>query len=339
MRAWRYDEFRGLDSLGLHDEPTPIPQRGELLLRIRAVSLNYRDIAMPLGRYPVPSEPGHIPTSDASAEVVAVGEGVRSYKPGDHVIGSFHRRWFGGAPPRDWDRDGYGALEDGWLAEYKAISEESVVPLPHQFSHEQGATLPCAAVTAWTSLGGPAPVGPGQAILTLGTGGVSIFAVQLAHALGARVIATTSSEAKADRLRALGADDVVNYAENPADWGDQVRALTGGRGVDRVIENGGAGTLAQSLRAVAPGGVIALVGFLSNDTPALDFNALFTAAAITQPIRVGSRNDLLDLLRVAIAIDLDPIIDRVFPFDEAPAAFKHLHGATHIGKIVIRLPD
>ena len=337
MRAWRFDEFRGLGGLHLHEEPMPVAQRGEVLVRVRAVSLNYRDIAMPLGRYPVASEPGHVPTSDASAEVVAVGEGVRLLQPGDRVISSFHRRWFGGPPPLAWERDGYGALEDGWLTEYKTIAEESVVRLPDGISDEQGATLPCAATTAWTALGGPTPIQPGQSILTLGTGGVSIFAVQLAKALGARVIATTSSAAKAERLRALGADHVVNYVEVP-DWGERVRDLTGGLGVERVIETGGAGTMDQSLRAVAAGGVVALIGFLSGESPGLDFTRLFTSGATTQPIRVGSRADLQDLLRVAVAVRLEPVIDQTFTFDEAPAAFARLHGGQHVGKIVIRLP-
>nr|WP_321983918.1 NAD(P)-dependent alcohol dehydrogenase [uncultured Lichenicoccus sp.] len=337
MRAWRFDEFRGLDGLHLHDEPMPEPQRGELLLRVRAVSLNYRDIAMPLGRYPVPSEPGHIPISDAAAEVVAVGAGVRSFQPGHRVIGSFHRRWFGGPPDIDWGRSGYGAFEDGWLAEYKAISEESVVRLPDGYSFEQGATLPCAATTAWTALGGPQPIRPGQSVLTLGTGGVSIFAVQLARALGATVFATTSSDGKAARLRALGADHVLDYTQAP-DWGQRVRELTGGAGVDYVIETGGAGTIEQSLRAVAAGGIVALIGFLSGEASGLDFTRLFTAGAVTRPIRVGSRADLQDLLRVAMATELQPVIDQVFEFDEAPAAFERLLGGRHVGKIVIRLP-
>ena len=338
MRAWRFDEFRGLDGLRLHDEAMPAPQRGELLLRIRAVSLNYRDIAMPFGQYPVPSEPGHIPTSDAAADVVAVGEGAHLFRPGDRVVGSFHRRWFGGPPPHFSERDGYGALEDGWLAEYKVVAEESVVRLPDGISAEEGATLPCAATTAWTSLGGADPIQPGQTVLTLGTGGVSIFAVQLGRALGARVIATTSSEAKAERLRALGADHVINYRETP-DWGDRARALAGGTGVDRVVETGGAGTIDQSLRAVAAGGVVALVGFLSGDGPGFDFSRLFTSGASTRPIRVGSRADLQDLVRVVAATGLRPVIDRTFAFDEAPAAFERLRSGQHVGKIVIRVPE
>ena len=337
MRAWRFDEFHGLDGLRLHEEPTPAPQRGEVLLRVRAVALNYRDVAMPLGLYPAPSEPGHIPTSDAAAEVVAVGEGVQLFQPGDRVIGSFHPHWFGGPQPGGRERDGYGALEDGWLTEFKVVSEESIVRLPDSITDEQGATLPCAATTAWTALGGPHVIQPGQTILTLGTGGVSVFAVQLAKALGARVIATTSSAAKAERLRELGADDVINYSETP-NWGDRARELTGGRGVDRVVENAGAGTIEQSLRSVSAGGVVALVGFLSGKAPGLDFSILFGSGATTHPIRVGSRMDLQDVVRIISALKLQPTIDKVFTFDQAPAAFARLESARHIGKIVINLP-
>ena len=240
MRAYRFDAFTSLDDLHLHEETQPTPQRGELLLRVRAVSLNYRDIAMALGRYPIPVEPGHIPTSDATAEVVAVGEGVEAFKPGARVISTFHPRWFGGDMPTTLDDDSYGGKRDGWLTEYKVVSQEAVIALPPGLTDAEGATLPCAAATAWNALAGPAPIRAGHSVLTLGTGGVSIFAVQLAKALGARVIATTSSDAKGAKLRALGADAVVNYRETK-DWGETVRELTDGRGVDRVVEVGGPG--------------------------------------------------------------------------------------------------
>ena len=336
MRTWRHDHLDGLDGLRIHEEATPEPGRGEVLLQVRAVSLNYRDVAMPLGRYPVPHEAGHIPTSDAAATVVALGEGVRSLAVGDRVIGAFHRRWFGGRPPIGWERDGYGAVEDGWLAEYKVMSEESVVALPDGISDEEGATLPCAATTAWTAMGGPRLVQPGQTVLTLGSGGVSVFAVQLGAALGARVIATTSSAGKAERLRALGAHDVVSYADVP-EWGEAVRQLTGGRGVDFVVENGGAGTIAQSLRAVAEGGLVSLVGFLSGAAPGVDFNALFGAGAWVRPVRVGSRDDLQDVVRLIATTGVRPVIDRVFGFDDARAAFEHLAAGRHVGKVVIRV--
>ncbi len=252
IRVYRYDDFESLDHLRIHEEEMPKPQRGELLLRVHAVSLNYRDLAVMLGRYVQAARPGLVPASDGAAEVVAVGEGVEVFKPGDRVISAFHPRWFGGRPPVTAVTDSYGTGRDGWLAEFKAVSQEVVVPLPGPLSYEEGSTLPCAAATAWCALAGPTPVRAGHTVLTQGTGGVSIFAVQLAKKLGARVISTTSSPAKAEKLRSLGSDDVINYSECPQ-WGDTVRDLTGGRGVDRVVEVGGPATVNQSLRAVAWG--------------------------------------------------------------------------------------
>ena len=215
MHMYRFDNSRGLDGLELHDEPVPSPQRGELLLKIRAVSLNYRDVAIPLGRYVRDSKSGLVPCSDAAAEVVEVGEGVDDYRPADRVVSIFQPRWFGGPPPPTANADSYGSGQDGWLAEYKVVSRESVVPIPAGMSDEEAATLPCAGVTAWNALGGPAPIRAGQTVLTLGSGGVSVFALQLAKLLGARVIATTSSNQKAQTLRALGADDIINYRDHP----------------------------------------------------------------------------------------------------------------------------
>jgi alcohol dehydrogenase len=210
-----------------------------------------------------------------------------------------------------------------------------VVRLPDALSYEEGSTLPCAGLTAWTALTGPTPIRAGHTVLVQGSGGVSIFALQLARAVGATVIATTSSAAKADRLKALGAADVVNYAEDPQ-WGKAVRALSGGRGVDRVVEVGGPGTIAQSLRAVALGGEIASIGFLSTENPGIDFFQLKTSGASFRNITVGDRAGLLDLNRAVAATGLKPIVDRVFAFDEAREAFSHLESGGHLGKVVIR---
>ncbi|WP_406813962.1 NAD(P)-dependent alcohol dehydrogenase [Mycobacterium sp. M23085] len=336
MRVYRFVSFDGLEGLQLQDEPVPSSQRGELLLKIRAVSLNYRDIAIPLGRYVRDSKVGLVPCSDAAAEVVEVGEGVDDYRRGDRVVGAFHPRWFGGPLPATANTESYGNGQDGWLAEYKVISRESVVPVPASVTDEQAATLPCAGVTAWNALGGPAPIRAGQTVLTLGSGGVSIFALQLAKLLGARVIATTSSAEKAESLSALGADEVINYRTNP-DWGERVRDLTDGRGVDRVIEVGGPATINQSLRAVAAGGEVSLIGFLSEDNPGIDYFLLKGADATTRSITVGDRTDLQDLVRAVATSGLQPVIDDVFDFSEARAAFERLREGQHIGKIVIRI--
>ena len=336
MRAYRFDSFESLDALRMREEADPTPQRGEVLVRVVAVSLNFRDLAMLRGRYPRKCVPGLIPVSDAAGEIVALGEGVESFKVGDRVIGAFHPRWFGGEMPSTIAKDSYGAESDGWLCELKALSQEAVVRAPAGLSDEQASTLPCAGLTAWTALTGPKPIRAGHSVLAQGSGGVSIFALQLARAVGATVIATTSSAAKAAQLRALGAAEVVNYAED-AEWGRSVRALTGGRGVDRVVEVGGPGTIAQSLRAVALGGEIASIGFLSTENPGIDFFQLKTSGASFRNITVGDRGALLELIRAVTAGGVTPIVDRVFAFEEAREAFSHLESGAHLGKVVIRV--
>jgi alcohol dehydrogenase len=334
MKAYRFDSFDSLDELRLREEADPVPQRGEVLVRVHAVSLNYRDLAMLRGRYPRKCVPGHIPASDAAGEIVALGEGVEAFKVGDRVIGAFHPRWFGGEMPSTIQRDSYGAENDGWLCELKAVSQEAVVRMPQTLSYEEASTLPCAGLTAWTALTGPTPIRAGHSVLVQGSGGVSIFALQLARAAGASVIATTSSAAKAEQLKALGASAVVNYAED-AEWGRSVRALTGGRGVDRVVEVGGPGTIGQSLRAVALGGEIASIGFLSTENPGIDFFQLKSSGASFRNITVGDRAALLDFNRAVAASGLKPLVDRVFAFDEAREAFSHLEAGAHMGKVVI----
>ncbi len=336
MKAYRFDKFDGLDDLRMREEADPQPQRGEVLVRVRAVSLNFRDIAMLRGRYPRAYRPGHIPASDAAGEVVAVGEGVEAFKLGDRVMGTFHPRWFGGEMPSTILSDSYGALNDGWLTELKAVSQEAVVPLPGALTYEEASTLPCAGLTAWTALTGPRPIRAGHSVLVQGSGGVSIFALQLARAAGATVFATTSSDGKIDVLKALGAQEVVNYVAEP-EWGKRVRLLAGGRGVDRVVEVGGPGTIAQSLRAVAVEGEIASIGFLSTDNPGIDFFALKASGASFRNIVVGDRAGLLELNRAVAATGLKPIIDKVFAFEDAQAAFAHLESGAHLGKVVIRV--
>ncbi|HEX4182637.1 MAG TPA: NAD(P)-dependent alcohol dehydrogenase [Caulobacteraceae bacterium] len=335
MRVYRFDELKSLGDLRLREEADPRPQRGEVLVRVRAVSLNYRDIAMVLGRYPRAHYKGLIPISDAAGDIVEVGEGVRAFKVGDRVISAFHPRWFGGEAPLTILGDTYGAESDGWLAEFKVVSQEAVVLAPAGLSYEEACTLPCAGLTAWTALTGAAPIRAGHSVLVQGSGGVSIFALQLARAVGAMVIATTSTHAKAERLEALGAGEVVNYLDQP-EWGKRVRALTGGRGVDRVVEVGGPGTIAQSLRAVAVGGEIASIGFLSTDNPGIDFFQLKASGATFRNIAVGDRAGLLELVRAVAMTGLRPVIDTVFEFEKAKAAFSHLESGRHFGKVVIR---
>ncbi|PLZ03893.1 alcohol dehydrogenase [Burkholderia sp. WAC0059] len=334
MKVYRFDQTGSIDHLTPHDEPVPTPQRGEVLVRIRASSLNYRDLAMVHGNYVGVQQPGLIPLSDAAGEVAEVGEGVDLFKVGDRVINTFHPRWLGGPPPATLGSQSYGSHLDGWLAEYKVVSQEALVAAPANLSFEEAATLPCAALTAWTALGGFYPVRPGHTVLTLGTGGVSVFAVQLAKALGARVISTTSSAEKAERLKALGADAVVNYVEVP-NWGDAVRELNGGRGVERIVEVGGAGTLAQSVRAIANRGEVVMIGFLDGADAGVGYNAFFRSGGIFYRISVGDRAGLRELVRVVDTTGLKPVVDQVFPFDRALDAWRHFENRAFLGKVVI----
>ncbi len=338
MLAYRFEGFTTFDDLVARQEATPKPGRGEVLIRVRAVALNYRDVAPALGRYASRFRTGLIPCSDAAGEVIEVGEGVRAFAPGSRVISTFNPRWFGGLPPATMREDTYGAGSDGWLVEYKAVSQEAIVPLPDAISFEEGATLPCAATTAWNALSGSSPVRAGDTVLTLGTGGVSVFAVQLAKLLGARVIATTSNDAKAEQLRILGADAVVNYALAP-DWSRRVKELSGGSGADRIVEVGGPATLNESLRAVRWGGEVVLIGFLSEDNPGIDFFTLKESGATVRSIAVGDRSIQEAMVRAWSASGLKPVIDCEFRLEEARKAFQHLAGRKHVGKVVIRLQD
>jgi NADPH:quinone reductase-like Zn-dependent oxidoreductase len=254
MRAYHLERLGSLAGLVAVEQEIPSPGAGDVLVRVRASSLNFRDLLIINGVYPIPVPPGRVPLSDAAGEIMAVGAGVARFKVGDRVINSFFPNWFGGSFNQMPDQ--YVANRDGWLTEYKVVSAEALVSMPEHLTFDEAATLPCAAVTAWSALAG---TGSGDIVLTEGTGGVSLFAVQLAKAMGARVIATTSSPEKARRLTELGADHVIDYRALP-EWGDQVRALTGGRGVDRVVEVGGPDTLVQSIKAVAYGGQVSMVG-------------------------------------------------------------------------------
>jgi NADPH:quinone reductase-like Zn-dependent oxidoreductase len=330
MRAYRHTAFTGPDGLTLVEEPAPEPGPGQVRVRIRATSLNYRDIAIAKGAVPWPLEPGRIALSDAAGEVEAVGPGVTRVTRGDAVTSTFEPTWFGGRR-RSLGLQ-YGVQLDGWLADYVVVGEEAVVRAPGHLSFEEAATVPCAALTAWSAL---AAVEPGDTVLTQGSGGVSLFALQIARAKGARVIASTSSPAKAERLRALGADVTIDYVTEPG-WGDHVRELTGGRGADRVVEIGGGVAIAESVKAVAVGGEIALVGLLAPSETGLSVTDLFLSQATIRPIGVGSRDDLEALGRAMEAWEMRPVIDRVYDFEDARVAFSSYGGPDQFGKLVIR---
>ena len=335
MKAYRIESFGGVDGvvLATRDEPRPGPS--EILLRVLATSLNYRDLMVLKGGGRGPTRLGIVPLSDGAGEVAAVGERVSRVAVGDRVIACFHPRWIGGPISADYLTDRLGGNMDGMLAEYAVVSEEAIVSLPGHLSFEEGATLPCAAVTAWVALTGHRRVTAGDTVLTQGSGGVSIFALQLAQLLGARVIATTSSAEKAERLEALGAAATINYVETP-DWNEQVAELTGGKGVDCVVEIGGAGTLAMSIKSLAVGGHVSLIGSsLSRSGIMLD-PALLGGRGITLgAISVGSRVHFEEMNRAIALHRLRPVIDRVFPFADAPTAYRYFESRAHFGKVVI----
>jgi NADPH:quinone reductase-like Zn-dependent oxidoreductase len=333
MRYFCIDGEMGIDALQMREKEVPRPGHGQVLVRIRAASLNYRDLLMISGNYsrnlPLPL----IPFSDGAGEVVEAGEGGSRWRPGDRVAGTFFQDWDGGVISDRASGSALGGAIDGVLAEYALFRERGLVPLPAHLSFEEGATLPCAALTAWQALQS-GQLTCGQSVLTLGTGGVSLFALQFARASGARVIATTGSEAKAERLRALGIRDIINYKTDPS-WENAVWEATGKRGVDLVVEVGGAGTLGKSLKAVRVGGQISLIGVLAGATGEVNPLPAVMKGVRIQGIYVGSREMFEAMLRAIELHDIHPVIDRIFPFVEAREALHYLQSGAHFGKVVI----
>jgi NADPH:quinone reductase-like Zn-dependent oxidoreductase len=334
MRAYQLRQATGIDALVEVDLPMPKPGPRQVLVKVAACSLNYRDLAIALGTYRMPTKPDLVPLSDGAGEVVEIGDGVTRVKVGDRVAGCFFQRWIGGPPEADTHLSALGGSIDGMLRDYAVLEEHGVVKLPTHLTFEDGATLPCAAVTAWHALAEHARVVAGQCVLVQGTGGVSIFALQFARLMGAQVIVTSSSEAKLARAKELGAMRGVNYKTTP-EWHEAVVEISGG-GVDHVVEVGGPGTLARSLRAIRIGGKITMIGVLSG---AAEINPMliFSRRANLQGISVGSAQMFAAMNRAIAISGLRPVIDKVFPFGETPAAYRHLQSAQHFGKIVIRV--
>lgn len=314
------------------DDPSPGP--GEILVKIKASSLNYHDFVVVMGG--IPTDDGRIPMSDGAGEVVAVGDGASRFKPGDKVISLFFPGWQAGGPELPGLLGVPGDHADGFAAELVAMPETAFTPMPEGYSFAEGATLPCAALTAWRALMVEARVKPGDWVLTQGTGGVSIFALQFAKAAGCRVISTSSSAEKLERLTELGADHVINYKETP-DWGKAAKDFTGGRGVDEVVEIGGPGTMAQSIAASRIGGHISLIGVLTGVSGEVPTAALFSANITLSGITVGSARHQRDMVAAIEANGIKPVISDSFPLDKIADAFAHQASQKHFGKIVLEI--
>ncbi len=332
MKALVVQSAFGFENIAVVDRPDPTLGPGQVLVRVRAVSLNFRDLLLVKGQYNPRLQFPRILGSDAAGEVVEVGDGATRFKVGDRVANCFMTGWSEGPITDAAAKSALGSDRDGVFAELVPIDERALVNVPEHLTFEEAATLPCAAVTAWNALT-TAETGPGTTVLLQGTGGVSIFALQFAHALGAKALITSSSEEKLARAATLGVTAGVNYRTNP-DWDKWARQQTGGSGVDVVVEVGGAGTLERSLKAVRTGGHVALIGVLAG-TGAINPMMILMKAIRVQGVFVGSHAMFEEMNRVLVEKRIRPMIDRVFPFAEAGAAFKHLESGSHFGKVVM----
>ena len=337
MKAWELVKFGPEKNLRMVERPMPAPGPGEVLVRVHAVSLNYRDKILVEGTY-MPGLPlPFVPASDASGEVVAVGDGVTRAAVGDRVTGQFRVRWLDGKPGPDEVALSLGGPLPGVLAEYVLWPQEAVVKPPSHLSYEEAATLPIAGLTAWFALMEDGQLKAGESVLVQGTGGVSLFAVQLAAMAGARVIVTSSGDEKLLKVKQLGATDTVNYRTTP-DWDKAVLELTTGRGVDHVIEVGSGKTFTRTLNALAIEGHVAVVGFLGGMEINVDARSLIRKRARVQGIAVGHRRAFEEMNRAIEMHGLRPVIDRCFAFAEVKEAFAHLDQGA-FGKIVIRVTE
>ncbi|MGH6670893.1 MAG: zinc-dependent alcohol dehydrogenase family protein [Xanthobacteraceae bacterium] len=336
MRAYQIPKGgAGIESVMPVERPDPQkPGHRQVFVKVRACSLNYRDLGIARGSYRMPVRENVIPLSDGAGEVVEVGEGVTRFKAGDRVAGNFFQRWPGGDPAPDSHASALGGGIDGMLAEYAMLEEEGVVKIPAHLSFEEGAALPCAAVTVWHAMMEHAKLKAGDTVLLQGTGGVSIFGLQFAHAMGIAAIITSSSDEKLARAKTLGAVHGINYKTTP-DWEKAVMELTAGRGVDHVVEVGGAATLTRSFGAIRVGGKITLIGGLSGGATDLNPGLIFSRRANVQGISVGSTEMFTAMNKAIAANAIKPVIDKVFAFGDAQAAYRHMASGAHFGKIVI----
>lgn len=336
--SWQLSAY-GLNNLALKESPMPTPGEQELLVRVRAISLNYRDLLVAEGALqPAKSFP-LVPASDAAGEVVEVGDKVTSYSVGDSVVSHFHTRWLDGElrPSTDRTDDTLGAPLAGMLTGYVCLHEDWVVPAPGTLSAPAASTLPVAALTAWTALFENGQLRPGETVLVQGTGGVALFALQFAKVAGARVIVTSADDAKIERALRLGADAAINYSRHP-DWQEEALRITEGAGVDLNVETVGGDNLKKSADAAALNGRIALIGFLQGASAGIDLPPVLLKRLHIYGETVGHRRSFERMLRGLAINGVEPVIDRVFPFADAPAAFERLRNGP-FGKVVINGPD
>jgi len=325
-----------IDQLVFDEVEVPEPRLGQVLVAMKAVSLNFRDLAVVTGRYPRDASQPTTIASDGCGEVTAVGDGVTAFETGDRVAGSFFQKWITGPFARQYGASALGGAIDGVLTQFRVFDQEGLLPIPKHFSYEEGATLPCAGLTAWNALVPTGHVQAGDTVLLLGTGGVSIFGLQFAKLHGARVIITSSSDEKLARAKALGADETINYKTTP-DWDKEVLRLTGGQGADIVLEVGGGETFARSMNSVRASGQIAVIGVLTGVAGTIPIGLIGIQTLSVRGIFVGSVAMFRDMNRAITANQLRPVIDRVFPFKQSADALRWMQSAQHFGKIVITL--
>lgn len=338
MKAIAIEGQYGLDHLKEVERLMPNAGPGEIVIKMKAASLNYRDLMTVSAMYGSGRKLPLIPLSDGAGEVVEVGDGVTRVKQGDLVCPSFFQAWISGEPTAGALGTALGGALDGVAQEYMCLPAEGVSKVPSFYRPREAATLPCAALTAWRALFVEGAVKPGDSVLVQGTGGVSIFALQFAKAAGATVIVTSSSDAKLERARTLGADHLVNYKATP-DWAAEARRLTHGRGVDYVVDVGGAGTAAHSIAAACLGGHVAMIGVLTGFATEVNVAAILSENLTIKGITVGPRCDFEAMVRAIEATAIRPIIDQRFPLAELPNALRHMQTASHFGKLVIDVAD
>lgn len=334
MQSWHFKDGFGLENLVLTDGPVPEIGPRDVLLEIYAASLNYRDLVVMRGKHGRAVAPPLIPLSDGVGRVAALGTQVTGVSVGDRVCPSFYQHWQAGAPPADLERGRLGGPLDGVLATHQVFAEDGLVPVPDYLSDAEAATLPCAGVTAWSALLEPTPLKPGETVLIQGSGGVALMALQLAKAVGSRVIMTTSSPEKARKLSDLGADDVIDRSKDP-EWFRLVRDMTGGLGADRVLDLGGAATLNASVKAVKTGGTVLLIGNVTGNNAEISLPLILTRRITLHAVSVGSKQIFQSLCRVLELHRIRPVVGEEIGFHDAPSAFETLETSGVFGKVCV----